>query len=167
MKRKYVIAVAILIVILTALWAHNFYRKRLPAIPFPTDPRAQTGLSVIPVTLPDGTRISAEVARTFNQVSKGLMYRDVVPPQTGMLMVYSDEQYRQIWMKNVKIDLDIIFIDENKKITHIAKNLKKSPEQIADEDVSRVTGYGKYVLELASGEAERLKLKKGMQLVFL
>lgn len=167
MKRKYVVAVAVIIVTVTAIWAFSFQRKRLPTIPFPNDPRAQTGLSIVPVALPDGTRIAAEVAGTFSQVSRGLMYRDVVPPLTGMLMVYSDEQYRQIWMKNVKVDLDVVFIGENKQITHIAKNLKKSPEHISDEDVSRVTGYGKYVLELAAGEADRLKLKKGMQLVFL
>ena len=167
MKRKYVVALAVIIVIVTAIWAQDFYRRRLPSIPFPKDPRAQSGLSVIPVELPDGTRIAAEVAGTFSQVSRGLMYRDVVPPLTGMLMVYGDEQYRQIWMKNVRVDLDIIFIGENKRIMHIAKNLQKSPEHISDDDVSRVTGYGKYVLELAAGEADRLQLKKGMQLIFL
>lgn len=167
MKRKYAVTVAVIVLIVTAIWVTDYYGRRLPTIPIPRDPRAQTGLTIIPITLPDGTRIAAEVAKTSAQLAKGLMYRDVVPRLTGMLMVYGEETYLQIWMKNVNVDLDIIFISDNKKITHIARNVKKSSKNTADENISRVTGYGRYVLELAAGEAERLGLKKGMQLTFL
>lgn len=167
MKRRYIWSLAVVILAGTAIFAWDYFTHRLPSIPVPKDSRAQAGLAITAVTLPDGVRIAAEVVRTPKQHARGLMYRDAVPHLTGMLFVYEEEKYQQIWMKNVRIDLDVIFMDADKRITHIEKNLKHSPENTPESDVSRVNGYGKYILELGAGEAERLKLAKGMQLSFL
>jgi uncharacterized protein len=167
MKRRYAVSLAAVILVVIAVFAVDYYFYGLPRIPVPSDPRAQTGLSVVPVVLPDGTRIAAEVARTSMQRVRGLMYRNVVPPQTGMLFVDDITKIRQIWMKNVPVDLDIVFIGQNKQITHIARNVKRSPEGTPDDVIPRVNGYGMYILELAAGEADRLNLKKGMTLSFL
>ena len=139
----------------------------LPPIPVPRDARAQTGLTVVPVVLPDGTRLAAELVRTPKQHTKGLMYRDSVPPNTGMLFVYDEVKYQQIWMKNVRFDLDVVFLSDDKQITHIERNLKHSAEDAPETEIHKVNGYGKYILELGAGEAGRLKLEKGMRLSFL
>jgi len=166
MKRRYVVSLAVVILVVTAVFAVDYYFYGLPQIPIPDDPRAQTGLSVVPVVLPDGTRIAAEVARTSKQQIRGLMYRHVVPPQTGMLFIYDESKYQQIWMKNVPVDLDIVFIGQNKQITNIVRNLKRSAEDTPEDSIPRTNGHGMYILELASGEADRLNLKKGMTLSF-
>lgn len=167
MKRRHVWTLVIIILIGTGVYAWDYFSHRLPAIPMPRDARAQTGLAVTPVTLPNGLKIAAEVVRTPRQMARGLMYRDYVPPNTGMLFLYEETKYQQIWMKNVKVDLDIVFIGENKQITYIEKSLKHLPEHTPDSEIKRINGYGKYVLELAAGEADRLGLEKGMLLAFL
>ncbi len=167
MKRQYAWSAVIIIVVSAIVFSVTYRTNRLPEIPVPSDPRAQTGLSVVPVVLPDGTRIAAEVARTPRQLAIGLMFRDSVPPLTGLLMVYNEHGYRSIWMKNVRVDLDIVFIGENKRITNIVKHLKSPSDGMSDDEIPRAVGHGKYVMELAAGEADRLGLEKGMQLSFL
>jgi uncharacterized protein len=167
MKRRYAWLFTFFAVIAAVIFAISYGGDRLPEIPVPSDPRAQTGLNVIPVELPDGTQIAVEVARTPRQLARGLMFRDTVPALTGMLLVYNENGYRRIWMKNVRVNLDVVFIDENRKITHIVRHLQKEPENASYGEVPRAAGTGKYVLELAAGEADRLGLKKGMQLSFL
>lgn len=166
MQRRTFITLAVLVVIIAGVWGWDQYRHGLPSIPVPTDARALTGLPVIAVTLPGGLKIAAEIASTPRQQQKGLMFREIVVPRTGMLFVYDEEKYQQIWMKNVRVPLDVVFIDEDKKITHIVRNVRTPLPDMPDDRIPRTTGYGKYILELGAGEADRLGLKKGMHLDF-
>lgn len=166
MQRRYFISLAILIVVVGGVWSWDHFSNSLPKIPVPADARAQTGLPVVSVVLPDGTRMAAEVVSSHKQQQKGLMFRDVVPPLTGMLFVYSEPAYQQIWMKNVSVNLDVVFIGENKEITHIVENVQVPQPGMSDEEIPRVTGYGKYILEMKAGESGRLKLMKGLRLKF-
>lgn len=62
---------------------------------------------------------TVELAQTPTQWSTGLMHRDSLCENCGMLFIYPDENYRQFWMKNTLIPLDIIFIDTNFTIINI------------------------------------------------
>jgi len=165
MQRKYVVSLAILLSLIGGSWAWN-YMQALPNIPVPSDPRAQTGLPIAAVGLPNGSRLAVEVVTTKKQQQKGLMFRNTVPPGTGMLFVYDDPKYQQIWMKNVPVNLDIVFIGENKKITYLVQNIKSPEPGISDDEIRRVTGYGKYILELGAGAVSQFNLEKGQYLEF-
>lgn len=138
---------------------------QLPKIPEPSDSRAQRGLPVISVELPDGTRIAAEVAWKADQQAHGLMFRDQVPPLTGMLFVHEEDSYQHIWMKNTLVNLDLIWINEMKRVKLVTRNVPRSKTGEDGEKIMR-TGYGKYVLELKAGEAARLNISKGTVLKF-
>jgi len=92
------------------------------------------------------------------------MYRDRIPPLTGMLFVHEKEDYQSIWMRNTRVDLDLIFLNNQKQILLIYSNVSHSEPD--EEDPETRVGMGRFVLELAAGEAGRLGLRKGQTLAF-
>tara|TARA_B100001057_G_scaffold155475_1_gene155675 strand:- start:3162 stop:3581 length:420 start_codon:yes stop_codon:yes gene_type:complete len=96
------------------------------------------------------------LAETRNQQTRGLMYVKSLPKNTGMLFIYSNSNIRAMWMKNTFISLDMIFIDENGIVSSIEKNTEpQSLKTIRSEKPI------KYVLELAGGKTDQIKLIEG------
>ena len=99
---------------------------------------------------------SVEIARSLDEIERGLMYRNELCDKCGMLFVFPVSRQQSFWMKNTKISLDIIFIDENGIILNIAKNTTPfSTDSVLSE------GSAKYVLEVNAGFSEKNNLKKG------
>jgi len=96
-----------------------------------------------------------EVADTDPTREKGLMQRDDMPADHGMLFVFDDESPRAFWMKNTRIPLDILFIDGTKHVISI--------QQMKAYDLSstRSGGPAKYAIELNEGAAARAGAKVG------
>jgi uncharacterized membrane protein (UPF0127 family) len=96
-----------------------------------------------------------EVAASPEQQERGLMFRQSVAPDGGMIFPYNPPQQVAFWMKNTLVPLDIIFIDANHKIARITNaqplDLTPLPSGVP------VTG----VLELAGGRAAELGIKEG------
>ena len=121
---------------------------------------------LIAITLPEGTIIYAEVADTPQKRAEGLMYREHLGPDRGMLFTFSQAQAWVFWMKNTKIPLDLIWMNEKKQIVHMEQRVPictrtddSCPQYRPNEDAL-------YVLELAAGRAESLKLQRGSKLQF-
>lgn len=68
----------------------------------------------------NGVDVTAEIADTPALRERGLMERDSLPENHGMLFVYPDEQERSFWMRNTPLALDIAFLDRNGTIINIA-----------------------------------------------
>ncbi|NNE57868.1 MAG: DUF192 domain-containing protein [Hellea sp.] len=97
-----------------------------------------------------------EIADSDEEQSRGMMYRDSVSPDTGMLFEYADNTVVSIWMKNTGVPLDIIFIRTNGKILKIEHSATPySLRSIVSE--GRVSG----VLELAGGRSMELGIMPG------
>lgn len=120
--------------------------------------------STAEIILPDKNKIIAEVVSTPKERAKGLMFREFLEERHGMLFVFENESVQEFWMKNTFIDLDIIYLDKDFKITEIFHSVPKSKLGDTDEKISRVRGVGKYVLEISAGTAERFHLKSGDKL---
>lgn len=73
----------------------------------------------------DKMTYNLEIARTPEEQERGLMYRDSLCPECGMIFVYSDERHRSFWMKNTPLSLDIYFFDSQGKL--VDKTLKMEP----------------------------------------
>ena len=117
------------------------------------------------VILPDGTAVKVEVAITPEQAERGLMFRENLPENQGMLFIFDKDDMRLFWMKNTLIDLDMIFIDSENKIVFIAPQVPHSYLGAPEEEITQVLGFGKYVLEVNSGFAKKHNLKQGDRLV--
>ena len=76
---------------------------------------------------PDTVR--AEVARTPEERSRGLMYREELAPDAGMLFIFPDNAVRGFWMQNTYIPLDIAFLDPSFRIVDIQQMEPMTTEQ--------------------------------------
>jgi hypothetical protein len=121
--------------------------------------RSAAGLAQVPLTVQSrsGThRFTVEVARTPEQQAMGLMHRQSLAPDRGMLFPYAPPQNASFWMKNTLIPLDIIFIREDGTVARVAENtVPLSLDPIPSlEPVAAV-------LEIAGGRAAELGIQAG------
>lgn len=101
----------------------------------------------------------AEVADTPQTQAQGLMGRESMPKNRGMLFLFPEEQPLKFWMKNTKIPLDMIFIDSNWRVVSITQNAKPCTEDPCPTYNS--TRDAKYVLEVNAGQAREKNVKIG------
>lgn len=107
-----------------------------------------------------GISITAEIADDPATRSRGLMGRDSLPQDHGMLFVYSEEQVLSFWMRNTQIPLDIAFIDGNGVIVDI-QGMEPHDEQ---SRLSRQPAM--YALEMSRGWFEEHGVKVGDRVEF-
>ena len=119
-----------------------------------------------PITLPGGMIIYAELADTPLKRAEGLMYRENLGADRGMLFTFPQAQAWVFWMKNTKIPLDLIWINEKRQIVHIEPNVPICTRTDDSCPQYRPNNDALYVLELAGGRAEGLKLQRGSKLQF-
>ena len=121
---------------------------------------------LIPITLPGGAIIQAELANTPQKRAEGLMYREHLADDRGMLFTFSQAEAWVFWMKNTKIPLDLIWINEKKQIIHMEQRVPICTRTDDSCPQYRPNEGALYVLELAGGRAESLKLQRGSKLQF-
>ena len=101
---------------------------------------------------------TVELAITPEAMTKGLMFRESLQDDEGMLFVYSDTEERTFWMKNTLIPLDMLFIDEDTVIRkiHHAVPCKEEPCPVYKSE-----SPAKYVLEIRGNLTKELRIEEG------
>lgn len=102
------------------------------------------------------TRIIIELADDDYSRSFGLMFREILPFNQGMLFIFDDIIVRSFWMKNTPLSLDMIFVDQEKKIVKIHKGTKPFSLQ----SYSSITP-ARYVVEVNAGYTDSFQIKEG------
>lgn len=105
--------------------------------------------------------IGVETALTDKQRRAGLMHRDKLPKNMGMLFVFEQEYIQKVWMKNTLIPLDVIFISAQNKVVSFLKNLK--PCKKKDCNIYTSDGAAKYMLEVNAGLINRECIEIGQK----
>ena len=126
----------------------------------------QTDGGLIAVTMPQGTVVMAELADTVEERARGLMFRQSLEKNRGMLFTFAEPQPWSFWMKNTRIPLDIIWMDRQKKIVHIERNVPTCSRTDDGCPQYQPNENALYVLELAAGSADAFKLERGAALRF-
>ena len=125
---------------------------------------AQDDASMPRIIFKDGFAVEVEVAANDELRAQGLMYRDHLAEDRGMIFVFPQSGEYAFWMKNTIIPLDMIWLDESKKVVHVAHDV---PPCQADPCPSYPPGANaKYVLEVAAGVAAKHHVKDGDVLTF-
>jgi len=109
------------------------------------------------VFLPGGEVIYAELAVTEQERQLGLMFRQGINPDQGMLFVFEREGIHSFWMKNMEFPIDIIWLDKDKRIVHIEKNVPPCGTEDCPSYAPPIPS--KYVLEIKNGFSEEFDLK--------
>ena len=110
-----------------------------------------------------GKRYSVEIANTDAQRERGLMFRDELAPDRGMLFVHDRQEPQAYWMKNTRIPLDILYFDNARKL--VSQQRDVPPCSLGDACPPYPSeAPARYVLELNAGEAAKLGLRNGMTL---
>lgn len=96
-----------------------------------------------------------ELAATDKTRQHGLMHRQTLAPDRGMIFVFPDEDYRSFWMRNTLIPLDIVYLDKAGKVVSI------SQMKPLDETGVHSVGRAKYAIEMNEGAAAKAGVKVG------
>ena len=100
------------------------------------------------------------VMRTDAEREKGLMFRNYLPADRGMLFDFGAERPVMMWMKDTPLPLDMIFIRTNGSIARIAANTEPYSLTVLSSD-EPVIG----VLEINAGITEKLGIREGDQVI--
>jgi uncharacterized membrane protein (UPF0127 family) len=99
---------------------------------------------------------TVELAETPDARMRGMMHRDSMEPDTGMLFDFEVEQVQSIWMRNTRIPLDIIFIRADGTIAKIVANAVPYSLRPMFSDYPVLS-----VLEIAGGRSAALGIEPG------
>ena len=124
-------------------------------------PSAVTGPRVV---LPSGAVYTVELARTPEEQTQGLMFRESLPQRAGMLFLFRDASPHRFWMKNTMIPLDIVWLDGSGRVLFVSAD---TPPCRADP----CPAYGPevpapIVLEIEGGMAAKEKVTVGSRISF-
>lgn len=109
------------------------------------------------LVMPSNKIINLEIADTEAERAQGLSGRDRIADNEGMWFVFDQEGIHPFWMKDMKFNIDIIWLDEDHSITDIIRNAPV-PEIPDDLSTYSNTKPAKYVLEVNSGVSEELSV---------
>ena len=104
--------------------------------------------------------VRVEIADEAAERERGLMYRDSLPEDTGMLFVYPRERTLSFWMRNTRIPLDIAYIDQRGVIVDIQTMTPQSDRQYPS------AAPAMYALELEAGWFEEHGVSVGDRIRF-
>lgn len=103
--------------------------------------------------------ITIEVAGTPEARVKGLMERWFLPEHHGMLFIFDAPEVQKFWMHNTPLSLDMIFVDENRRILNLAESTTPMSKQ-----TYRSRGPAQYVVEVRAGFSRQAGLQEGMSI---
>lgn len=126
--------------------------------------------STSPLKLPNGSIIRVETMMRKEDMMRGMMFRESLPEGRGMLFVHGSPGLYPYWMHQVKVPLDMIWLDQNKTIVEMVPDAPPCPVQ-GVEAQRRCPNFGGhqpavYVLELPAGSVRKHNLQFGQKLEF-
>lgn len=117
--------------------------------------------------MPNGSTVHAEAAIEYQEMLRGLMFRDKLPADEGMLFFHNKAGKYPYWMYQVQIPLDIIWVDAKKNVVEVVAGAKPCESKKASE----CPAYGgtveaQFVLEVGAGLAAKNGVTVGSKLNF-
>jgi uncharacterized membrane protein (UPF0127 family) len=111
-----------------------------------------------------GQHFDVELAADDASRERGLMFRDEMPADHGMLFLFEHPMQLQFWMKNCRMPLDILYFDEKYKLVSVQQRVPPCRNGGDSCPTYPSGGRAQYVLELNAGMADKLGVKPGDEL---
>lgn len=103
------------------------------------------------------------IADTDEELQQGLSGVESLGANEGLLMKFSSDSTWGIWMKDMKIPLDIVWLNKDKQVVYIVKNAQPSS---GTDIIYSPKEPARYVIELPIGSVNNAGIKKGMTATF-
>ena len=146
---KQIVITIVATIVVFAIFSFWFSNNESPKVP---PYLTATETKVIQI---NNIELEVEVADQPHEQTRGLSERDSLAENGGMLFVFPKPDYYSFWMKDMHFPLDMIWIDENKKIVGIQKNVSPNSYPQTFFPPSPI----KYVLEVNAGWSDRNNVK--------
>jgi len=111
----------------------------------------------------ENTCLKVEIASSLQERRLGLMFRESLAQDRGMLFVLDPQEGSSFWMKNMRFPLDIIWISKDKVITEIMQNVPQCVESCPDLMPQQKACF---VLEVNAGFVKKHRIKTGDKVGF-
>ncbi|MGY0558740.1 MULTISPECIES: DUF192 domain-containing protein [unclassified Lysobacter] len=108
-------------------------------------------------------RYAVEIADDDAERARGLMFRDHMADDRGMLFIHERQGPQAYWMKNTRIALDILYFDDDRRLVSQQRDVPPCSAGNACPPYPS-DAPARYVLELNAGQAARLGLQNGAEL---
>jgi uncharacterized membrane protein (UPF0127 family) len=122
------------------------------------------GPAVIPLNMPSGRVMQAEVMVNDEDRARGVMFRDSLPKDRALVFVFGEVEFHGIWMKNCRFPIDILWLDEEHRVVHLveaAPPCRKDPCPVY-QPLQRAA----YVVEMNAKQAKAEGAVVGSKLAF-
>ena len=119
--------------------------------------------SGVMVRFENGAKVNVEVVKEPLEITTGLMFRDKLGTDKGMLFSYGYDDRHTIWMKNMKFPIDILWIDSNNRVVHVAENVEPCVKEPCPVYIP--SADSRYVLEVNANFAEVNEIIPGQEVV--
>ena len=140
-KKYFIIGLLILIFVIVLIFSiSDFFKNEIPIVCF------------------SEKCVNVEIADEYSERQIGLMFREELPENSGMLFIFENSNEYRFWMKNTLIPLDVIWISEDMKIVDIQNAVPCVEEPC---EVYRPREKALYVLEVNAGFAEENGIEIG------
>lgn len=150
--KKLYLALVVVAVLVVAIFLVRTEQTKAPAVPKVAGCNGTVALN----------EYALEEATTTATQLKGLGGRDNLPQKCGMLFNFDQVEQHGIWMKDMKFNLDIIWLDQSKRIVSIRENAPYN----SYPEVYQPQAASKYVIELNAGQARAGAFRIGQVLTF-
>jgi len=155
-KYKILASLIVIFILITFLFLINIAKNKQPQ---------SLQSNTISLNINDSViSVNVEYAKTADQREIGLMNRQSMDKNSGMIFMFDEEASRSFWMKNTYIPLDMIFFDATGKIVNIIKSATPCVNQGNNCTVYDSIGSAKYVLEVNAGWADDNHIDQGTTL---
>jgi hypothetical protein len=116
------------------------------------------------VVMPDGTVVSVEIAVTDAEKAQGLMFRESMPKNAGMVFPFEGLEFRPFWMKNCHFPLDLVYATKDGTVVEVVKALPPCPPDPAPCLSTAPKEKSDTVLEVNAGVADATGAVPGARL---
>jgi uncharacterized membrane protein (UPF0127 family) len=116
------------------------------------------------LTFPDGSKVVAEIARTDGERLLGLIFKEKLPEDMGMLFIFDEPDLHRLWTKNVRFPIDIIWLNSDRRVIGWEENLLPCRQDPCPTYGPKQPAL--YALEVPTGLVARQRLKTDAAVVF-
>jgi len=150
MHKKVVIAISVIVAIAIGV------AVLIPAVTQPAQTNTPIyNYEVRKITI-DDVVLDVEIADDSAKIQRGLMFREMLPENRGMLFIFDEERKYQFWMMNMKFNIDMIWLDANGKVVHIVEDAEPCIDAAHTSQCTFSPDEpARYVLEVNSGFVQR------------